>query len=90
MMHQTESHGEFFGMFFGDIALGGDFLCHGGKVVVASEVETHHILDFAVAHFGDIEVIRAFFFIAFAITVHDYSIFGFVCIKRDICPDVRR
>jgi hypothetical protein len=71
MVKQAHANYEFFGVFFGDIALGGYFLGHGSQIVVTAEVEVHHFLNLAVHNFGDIEVVGTFFFVAVTITVHN-------------------
>ena len=75
MVKQTYSHHEFFGVFFGDIALGGYLFDHSGKVVMTAEVEVHHFLDLTVHNFGDIEVLGTSFFVAVTIAVHNTCFF---------------
>lgn len=71
MVKQAHANYEFFGVFFGDIALGGYFLGHCSQIVVAAEVEVHHFLNLAVYYFGNVEMVGTFFFVAVTITVHN-------------------
>lgn len=71
VVEQADADDEFFGVFLGDVAFFVDSLDHGGEVVVAAEVEVHDFLNFAVDYFGDVEVVGAFFFVGFTVTVHN-------------------
>lgn len=42
--------------------------CKGCKVMMSAEVEAHDVLDFAVDHFCNAEVVRTLFFVA----IHSY------------------
>ena len=69
VMQKTDAQNEFFGMFVGDIALGGNLFGHSAEVVMAAKVETHDIFDFTINHFRYIEMVGTFFFVV-TFTVH--------------------
>lgn len=41
--------------------------CQSGEVVVTAKIKTHHFLNLSINHFGNIEMVRTFFFV----TVHN-------------------
>lgn len=71
VVEQADADYEFFGVFFGDVAFFVGSFYHGGEVVVAAEVEVHDFLNFTVDHFGDVEVVGAFFIVGFTVAVHN-------------------
>ena len=76
MVEQTDADHKFFGVFVGNVAFGGYVFGHFAKIVMAAEVETHHLFDFSVHNFGDVEVVRPFFLIT--VTIHS-SIAFWLC-----------
>lgn len=56
------------------------FLCYSGDVMMTTEIEIHYFLNLTVNHFGHVDMVRAFFFIA----IHNcYNIYNSLFIYKN-------
>ena len=74
VMKQTEAENELLSMLLAEVLVCLGALGEGCQVVMAAKVEVHDFLNFTVHHFGDVEMIRTFFFWGIAITVHNSNL----------------
>ena len=80
MVQEAYAEHELFCMLVAEVVVLFCEFYESGEVVVAAEVEAHHVLDFAVDYFSHVEVIGTFGFVAVA--VHSVLNFCYAPLKH--------